>query len=83
MEKELVEILANIEHKRWAGWQSYLHSLCVKNDDGSLTIPAERVKWWEDEINTKYIDLTEKLKQYDRNEVTKTLSAISHYFNNG
>lgn len=40
-ENELLEILSDIEHKRWASWQKYLHSLCINNDDGSLTIPKE------------------------------------------
>jgi len=41
--KELIEKLAAIEHERWAHWQSYLHSKCLKNENGSLTIPAELV----------------------------------------
>lgn len=80
---ELMEVLADIEHKRWSGWQEYLHSLCVKNEDGSLTIPKERVDWWNKEIETPYCDLEERLKEYDRDEVRKTLSAILQILNEG
>jgi|GEM_PF-893089 len=78
-DKELIEILANIEHTRWANWQKYLHSLCIKNEDGSLTIPKERVDWWNKEIETSYYDLEEHIKQYDRDEVMNTLNAINEY----
>ena len=78
-DKDLLEILSDIEHKRWGNWQEYLHSLCIKNDDGSLTIPKERVDWWNKEIKTSYYDLDEKLKQYDRDEVENTLKAIEKY----
>lgn len=44
--RELIEILSAIEHDRWASWQKYVHSKCVKNEDGSLTIPVDSVVWW-------------------------------------
>lgn len=78
-DKELLEILADMEHRRWASWQEYLHSLCIKNDDGSLTIPKERVDWWNYEIATSYAELEEKLKEYDREEVRPVLERIKSY----
>ncbi|HHX67993.1 MAG TPA: hypothetical protein GX708_08100 [Gallicola sp.] len=71
-----MEKLADIEHKRWAKWQKYLHSLCIKNEDGSLTIPKERVEHWNWEIETEYKDLPENIKEYDRAEVRNTLKEI-------
>lgn len=73
---EGMEKLSDIEHKRWGKWQKYLHSLCIKNDDGSLIIPKERVKHWEWEIETDYKDLPENIKEYDSAEVRNTLKAI-------
>lgn len=78
-DKELLEILADLEHKRWSNWQKYVHSLCTKNADGSLTIPKERVEWWENEIETNYTDLEEKLKECDREEVRPVLKEIEKY----
>ncbi|ENU31748.1 MULTISPECIES: hypothetical protein [Acinetobacter] len=69
--KELIEKLAAIEHERWAHWQSYLHSKCLKNDNGSLTIPAELVERWNKQINTGYEELTEDEKESDREQVQK------------
>ena len=75
-EEEFIEKGASLEHERWAGWQKYLHSLCVRNDDGSLTIPVEKVKRWEKQIKAKYSELTEQEKESDRIEVRKYLSLL-------
>ena len=74
----LFEKLASIEHERWAGWQAYLHSKCIKNDDGSLTIPAGYVFHLERLIKTSYENLTEKEKESDRKEVKKYWSFIKN-----
>jgi hypothetical protein len=70
------EKLSDIEHTRWSGWQAYLHSKCIKNADGSLTIPAGYVFHLERLINTPYNKLTEKEKDSDRVEANKTLLAL-------
>lgn len=74
--KDIFEWLASIEHDRWCHWQSYLHSKCIKNDDGSLTIPKELVERWDRQINTKYEDLSESEKESDRAEVRKYWNVI-------
>lgn len=71
-----VEKGADIEHARWAGWQKYLHSLCKKNKDGTLTISKERVIHWEKEIATSYSELSEELKEYDRIETRKYIPLL-------
>jgi uncharacterized protein with von Willebrand factor type A (vWA) domain len=68
---ELYEQLAAIEHERWTDWQRYMHSLCVQNPDGSLTIPASLVERWEKQIATPYADLSEQEKQSDREQVDR------------
>jgi hypothetical protein len=70
-EKELFEKLADIEHQRWSSWQKYLHSKCIKNENGDLTIPCDYVNHLEKQINTPYCDLSEKEKDSDREEVMK------------
>lgn len=74
--KELIEILSAIEHDRWAHWQSYLHSKCKKNADGSLTIPKDLVEKWNIQIETNYSNLTEKEKESDREQVMKYIHYI-------
>lgn len=77
--KVLIETLSAVEHDRWAHWQSYLHSKCKENDDGSLTIPKELVEKWNTQIETSYSDLTEKEKESDREQVMKYLHYILEF----
>jgi hypothetical protein len=69
--KAIYEQLAAIEHERWADWQRYMHSLCTRNDDGTLTIPAQSVENWERQIATPYADLSEREKDSDREQVDR------------
>ena len=75
----MLEALSDLEHKRWSGWQKHLHSECTKNKDGSLSIPKELVDRWERQISTKYSELTEKEKESDRKEASKTINIINKY----
>ncbi|MFW6311994.1 MAG: hypothetical protein ACOC1K_07145 [Nanoarchaeota archaeon] len=77
MDKEILEELANLEHERWSRWQKYLHSQCKRNNNGSLTIPADKVKHWERQIKTPYKDLSDKEKDSDRKEARKTLNLLT------
>lgn len=78
----LIETLADNEHARWASWQRYLLSKCIKNKDGSLTIPKELVEYWEYEINIKYKDLPDRIKERDRREVKQILELIKKTIKN-
>lgn len=75
---EILEELSDNEHSRWANWQKYVHSKCIKNKDGSLTIPKEYVDHWNYEINTEYKDLPENIKESDRKEARKILETLNY-----
>ena len=77
VESGLYERLAAIEHERWSDWQRYVHSLCKKQDDGSLVIPAEQVAKWEQQIATLYEELTEAEKDSDREQVDRYWPLVS------
>lgn len=70
------EKLAAIEHERWADWQKYLHSKCIRESTG-LLIPATLVKQWERQIATPYAELSEKEKESDREQVLRYWPLIS------
>jgi len=72
----VVEQHAAIEHQRWADWQRWMHDQCRRNEDGSLTIPAELVERWERQIATPYEELTEEEKESDRLQVHRYLSLL-------
>jgi len=73
----LHEKLAEIEHDRWSSWQNYVHSVCKKNEDGTLTIPKWAVDGWTRQINTSYNNLTESEKESDREQVDRYWNLIS------
>ena len=79
--EELIEYLADLEHERWSNWQAYVHNLCIKNEDGSLTIPKKYVDHWNWEIALKYKDLPDNIKESDRKEVYKIMFLFDHMFN--
>lgn len=89
MEKEVFEKLAAIEHERWADWQKYLHSKCVKvidvdDEKGTenlreVTLPIELFKQWERQIATPYEELSEVEKESDREQVRRYWDLIKSY----
>jgi len=73
----LVERLAAVEHERWSHWQRYMHTMAVRQPDGSLLVPAELVSRWERLMNTNYTELNEKEKESDREQVRKYLPILA------
>lgn len=74
---ELLEMFAATEHERWAHWQRYLHDQCRPLSDGSLVIPAELVQRWTTQMSTPYLELSEKEKESDREQVRKYLPILA------
>jgi hypothetical protein len=72
----LLESLAAIEHERWSHWQRYVHSMCLRQSDGSLVIPVELVSRWERQMSQPYSALSDEEKESDRERVRKYLPAI-------
>jgi hypothetical protein len=72
----LIEELSAIEHERWSHWQRYLHDQCERQSDGSLTIPAELVRRWSEQMSTPYAQLSESEKESDREQVRRYLPVI-------
>ncbi len=73
----LVERLAAVEHDRWAHWQRYMHGKAERRPDGALILPVELVKRWEEQISTRYDDLSEAEKESDREQVRRYLPLIA------
>jgi hypothetical protein len=72
----LREHLAAAQHEIWINWMIYLFTTGTMNEDGSYTIPAEKVKHWKRQIKTSYQDLTEKEKESDRYQADKILDVL-------
>jgi len=72
---ELREMLAAIEHERWAHWQRWMHDQCPSSPvTGDRIIPAQLIERWERQIATPYEKLSEREKDSDREQVDRYLS---------
>lgn len=73
----LLEVLADLEHKRWSHWQTHCHKVLREN------CPAEALEKvlarWDKQIATNYSDLSEHEKEMDRIEARKSLEILSRY----
>ena len=55
---------------------NYMFSILIRNGDGSLTIPADKVLQWRRQMTTDYSELSEKEKQSDREIADLFMSEI-------
>ncbi len=72
----LREKLAEVQHAIWTHWMIYLFRVSIQNEDGSYTIPADKVKHWMRQIHTPYSELSEREKESDREQADKVLAVL-------
>ena len=73
-EKELIEELAELEHKQWWDW--------AKNILETEDISEERENRWKKESFKPYKDLSEEQKDMDREWAEKVLKIVRKYEDN-
>lgn len=56
---------AKAAHDIWAHWMNYFFTQCVEQPDGSLVVPADKVKRWKRLANTSFMALTEEEAKSD------------------
>ena len=74
---DLYEALADYAHRAWSGWMADLYDRSLRNEDGSVTIPAALVARWERQVATAYADLTEEEKKSNRTEAREMMEIVS------
>lgn len=75
-QRPLRSALAAVQHDIWAHWMRYLFSVGDRVDDGSVLIPADKVKRWERQIHADYDDLSEEEQASDLEQADKVLSVF-------
>jgi hypothetical protein len=70
------ENVAAIQHEIWSHWMKYLFSTAIFNEDGSVTIAADKVIRWTKQLGTHYSQLSEKNKNSDRDQADKIIAII-------
>jgi len=73
----LLEEISDVQHEIWSHWMKYLFEVSQDNPDGSVTIPAEKVKRWRKQMNTKYSELNDKERESDREQAVKVINRIN------
>ena len=64
-----MEYLAATQHNIWSHWMTYMFKCGIYNEDGSWTMPKDKVERWLTQAGTIYDDLSETKKQSDRDIV--------------
>lgn len=70
------EAIAAVQHEIWSHWMEYMFGVCKQNDDGSMTIPADKVNRWTRQAQTHYAYLTELEQESDRHQADKVLRVL-------
>lgn len=70
------EAIAAVQHEIWSHWMEYMFRVCKQNDDGSMTIPADKVSRWTRQAQTHYAYLTELEQESDRHQADKVLRVL-------
>jgi hypothetical protein len=76
---ELTTNLASYAHESWSGWMKYLFAQCKVNDDGSVTIPADKVERWTRQMNSDYKVLPSSEQLSDIDEAHKILAIFDDW----
>lgn len=72
----MIDKVADLQHQIWIHWMIHIFEVGVLNDDGSLTIPVDKVERWKRQMNTEYGKLPEDEKQSDMEQALKILSVL-------
>lgn len=73
---KILELLADNEHATWSSWMLWLFRCGTINDDGSFTIPQDKVERWKRQATTNYAGLSEEEKESDRMQVYRATQAV-------
>lgn len=73
---ETLETLAAAAHESWSHWMRWMFGEGTLNDDGTWTMPADKVQRWHRQMWTPYAELSEGEKESDRDEARKIIRAL-------
>jgi hypothetical protein len=73
----MLDKLANLQHEIWSHWMRYLFEISSQNEDGTVTIPADKVERWKRQMNTKYPELSNDEQESDLEQARKVIAVIS------
>lgn len=75
----LIEAIASVQHEIWAHWMKYLFSVSKENDDGSYTIPSDKVDRWKRQMKKPYSMLLPMEKKSDIEQAKKVFNVLVQF----
>ena len=72
------EKLADVQHDIWSHWMRWQFSCCKVNQDGSLTIPSDKVERWQRQMDTSYSSLSDNEQESDRHQADKIIGVLDN-----
>lgn len=76
IDQPMIEILAAVEHDRWADWMAWVFKNGYWNEDGTFTIEKVKAERWQRQCLTDYKELSEEEKRSDRREVLRYIELL-------
>jgi len=76
-DSDLLIKIAEIQHDIWSHWMTYLFEVSSSNEDGSVTIPSEKVERWKRQMNNNYHELSASEQKSDIEQAQKVLSQLN------
>ena len=73
----ILEEIADLNHKIWQHWMRYLFSKTYLDKDGNVVIPKEFVDRWHRQMDTPYSELSEKEKESDIEQAHKFIDLLA------
>jgi len=74
----MLKELADVQHEIWSHWMKYLFEVSIQNDDGTVTIPADKVENWKRQMVTRYADLSSKEQESDLEQAEKVMALLKN-----
>lgn len=76
----MLEKIASLQHDIWSHWMTYLFDVSILNEDGSVTIPKEKVERWKRQMSTSYFNLSASEKQSDLEQAIRVQELVKIEF---
>ena len=71
--QKLLDALADLEHRQWSGWAKAML------DDPSVQMSDERRERWQKLVTTPYEELSQDLKDQDREHAKSALRIVMDF----
>ncbi len=73
----MLDKIADLQHEIWSHWMKYLFEVSLQNEDGTVTIPADKVERWKGQMSAKYFELSDDEQKSDLEQARKVMDLVN------